>query len=119
SGSWECPHSGHRPVVSGPMRLALGGLAVSVLALASGCGTPPPASQLPSARAALDRVHASQDCGLGIQAAAKIDHFGKGGRVRGDLLMFAVWPEKLRMDVVSPFGVTLATLTSDGEKFSL
>lgn len=91
---------------------------VGCLALA-GCGTPPPASQMPSARAALDRVHASQDCGLGIQAAAKIDHFGKGGRVRGDLLMFAVWPERLRMDVVSPFGVTLATLTSDGAKFSL
>ena len=35
------------------------------------------------------------------------------------LLMFGVWPERLRMDVVSPFGVTLATLTSDGQKFAL
>lgn len=102
------------------MRLALGGLAAALaVAGTTGCGTPPPASQLPNARAALDRVHASQDCGLGIQAAAKIDHFGKGGRVRGDLLMFGVWPERLRMDVVSPFGVTLATLTSDGQKFAL
>jgi outer membrane lipoprotein-sorting protein len=84
-----------------------------------GCGTPPPASQLPNARAAVDRVHATQDCGIGIHASAKIDHFGKGGRVRGDLLAFAVWPDRLRMDVVSPFGVTLATLTSDGNKFSL
>src|SRR5688500_14131099 len=101
------------------MRLALGGRATAALRFGSGCGTPPPASQVPNARAALDRVHASQDCGLGNQAAAKIDHFGKGGRVRGDLLMFAIWPERLRMDVVSPFGVTLATLTSDGQKFSL
>jgi hypothetical protein len=85
----------------------------------SGCGTPPPQSQLPNARAAVDRVHATQDCGLGIHATAKIDHFGKGGRVRGDLLAFAVWPDRLRMDVVSPFGVTLATLTSDGNRFSL
>jgi hypothetical protein len=99
------------------MRTSLG-VVFGCFALA-GCGTPPPASQVPNARAALDRVHASQDCGLGIQASAKIDHFGKGGRVRGDLLMFAVWPERLRMDVVSPFGVTLATLTSDGTKFSL
>lgn len=99
------------------MRTSLGVL-FGCFALA-GCGTRPPASQMPNARAALDRVHASQDCGVGIQAAAKIDHFGKGGRVRGDLLMFAVWPERLRMDVVSPFGVTLATLTSDGAKFSL
>src|SRR5215510_7865176 len=101
------------------MRLALGGLATTALLAGSGCGTPPPASQVPNVRAALDRVHATQDCGIGIQAAAKIDHFGKGGRVRGDLLMFAIWPERLRMDVVSPFGVTLATLTSDGQKFSL
>lgn len=84
-----------------------------------GCGTPPPVSQVPNARAALDRVHATQDCGGGIQASAKIDHFGKGGRVRGDLLLFATWPARLRMDIVSPFGVTLATLASDSERFSL
>ncbi len=93
--------------------------AVVVLASATACGSPPPASQPPSARAAIDRLHASQDCGLGVQAAAKIDHFGKQGRVRGDLLLFALWPARLRMDAVSPFGVTLATLTSDGKAFSL
>lgn len=85
----------------------------------AGCGTPPPASKLPTARAALDRVHATQDCGIGVHATAKIDHFGKGGRVRGDLLAFAVWPDRLRMDIVSPFGVTIATLTSDGHRFTL
>jgi hypothetical protein len=56
---------------------------------------------------------------MGIHAAAKIDHFGKEGRVRGDLLAFAVWPDRLRMDIISPFGVTLATLTSDGQRFML
>ena len=95
---------------------ALGGL----LALAAvACGNPPPASQPPSARAAIDRLRATQECGLGVQAAAKIDHFGQQGRVRGDLLLFAVWPARLRMDAVSPFGVTLATLVSDGKAFSL
>jgi hypothetical protein len=83
-----------------------------------GCGVPPPASQVPNARAALSRVHETQDCGIGVHASAKIDHFGKGGRIRTDLLAFAVWPDRLRMDVVSPFGVTLATLTSDGDKFA-
>lgn len=87
---------------------------------ALGCGTPPPASQLPDARAALDRVHATQDCGIGIHAAAKIDHFGKGGRVRGDLLMFALWRARLRMDVVGPMNsAVIATLTSDDRRFSL
>jgi hypothetical protein len=54
-----------------------------------------------------------------VQASAKIDHFGKQGRVRADLLMFAQTPANLRMDIVSPFGVTLATLTSDGSRFAL
>jgi hypothetical protein len=97
---------------------AVPALGIASLAL-GGCGTPPPASQFPNARAAVDRIHRTQDCGAGIQATAKIDHFGKGGRVRGDLLAFGIWPDRLRMDVVSPFGVTLATLTSDGNKFSL
>ncbi len=99
-------------------RASIGAVACFAL-FVSGCGTAPPASKFPTARAAVDRVHASQDCGIGIHANAKIDHFGQGGRIRLDLLAFAVWPDRLRMDVVSPFGVTLATLTSDGQKFSL
>lgn len=84
------------------------------------CGTAPPASQVPDARAALDRLHRTQECGLGVQAAAKIDHFGERGRVRGDLLMYAVWPARLRMDVIGPMNVgVVATLTSDSERFAL
>jgi hypothetical protein len=76
---------------------------------------------MPDARSALQRLHATQDCGIGIQSKnAKIDHFGKGGRVRGDLLAFAIWPARLRMDVIGPMNVgVVATLTSDGEKFAL
>jgi hypothetical protein len=75
---------------------------------------------VPDARAALERLHATQDCGGGIQATAKIDHFGAQGRVRGDLLMFAVWPARLRMDVVGPMNVgVVATLASDAAHFSL
>ncbi len=116
-------HSAHEAPRSSPpssRRARLGlGLALTCAIVGSGCGTPPPPSRLPSARSAFDRVHATQDCGLGIHASAKIDHFGKGGRVRGDVLLFAIWPARLRMDIVSPFGVTLATLTSDGERFTL
>jgi hypothetical protein len=54
-----------------------------------------------------------------VKAEAKIDHFAKQSRVRADLLMFASAPANLRLDIVSPFGVTLATLTSDGSHFSL
>ncbi len=93
--------------------------ATILLAAVAGCGTPPPASRVPNARAAVDRVHATQDCGIGIHTSAKIDYFGKEGRIRADLLAFAIWPARLRLDIVSPFGVTLATLASDGDNFSL
>lgn len=109
--------NGH-PVAQGRRALRLAPAAL-LLAAATGCGSPPPASQVPSARAAIERMRATQSCGLGVQADAKIDHFGEGGRVRGNVLLFAVTPARLRMDVVSPFGVTLATLASDGKRFTL
>jgi hypothetical protein len=64
-------------------------------------------------------MHATFACGNAIQASAKIDHFGEQGRVRADLLLFAARPDRIRMDVVSAFGATLATLTSDGAHFAL
>jgi hypothetical protein len=78
-----------------------------------------PASSPPTADDALTRMHATFACGNAIQAEAKIDHFGGQGRVRADLMLFAARPAELRMDVFSPFGVTLATLTSDGRRFAL
>ncbi len=79
----------------------------------------PPASAPPTADAALGRMHATLACGHSVQASAKVDHLGEGGRVRGDVLLFAARPARIRMDAVSPFGAALATLTSDGARFSL
>jgi len=64
-------------------------------------------------------MRATYACARGVQASAKIDHVGDEGRLRADVLLYAVRPARLRMDVVSPFGATLATLTSDGSKFAL
>lgn len=74
---------------------------------------------MPNATSALSRMKESGSCGNGLQANAKFDHFGDRGRVRGELLLYAVAPESVRMDAVSPFGITLATLTSDGTHFAL
>jgi hypothetical protein len=79
----------------------------------------PPPSAPPTADAALARMHAPLACGNAIQASAKVDHFGEGGRVRADVLLFAARPARIRMDVVSPFGAALATLTTDGTRFSM
>ena len=102
------------------MKLAPPSLAAFLAFGTAACGTPAPASKMPDARAALNRVHATQDCGVGIHATAKIDHFGDGGRVRGDLLFFALWPARLRMDIVGPLNSgVVATLTADDKKFAL
>jgi hypothetical protein len=102
---------GFRPMV----RTALG--ACSLMLWMVGCAAAPPPSQFPTGAAALDRMKATFDCARGIQGTSKIDHFNDRGRLRGDVMLFAVDPERVRFDVISPFGVLLATLTSDGDRF--
>jgi hypothetical protein len=89
-----------------------------LLALA-GCSREPPASRFPDAQAALDRMRATYECSRGQRGEAKLDYFGSAGRVRGDLWYITSLPDKIRLDVVSPFGATISTLTSDGERFAL
>ncbi len=86
------------------------------------CGCPgraAPQSFLPDANAAIERMRQTAAGCNGVQANAKIDHFGKDGRIRGDLMLIATMPANLRMDIVSPFGASIATLTSDGTTFGL
>jgi len=85
----------------------------------SACGASPPRSAFPSADAALSRMRATYACVNGVQGNGKIDSFSKEGRIRGDLYLFAVNPDRVRFDVVSPFGATVYTLTSDGERFQM
>ena len=92
---------------------------VSCLLLAGCAAVPPPPSQLPDAASAIQRLRATGACEMALKAKAKLDHFGERGRVRGDLYMFAAVPARLRLDAISPFGVAVATLTSDGQSFAL
>lgn len=90
-----------------------------VALLATGCGTPPPPSQFPTADAALGRMRSTYACASGVRGEAKLDRLsGQQGRLRGTVLFLAVAPERVRFDAVSPFGATVATLTSDGHDFS-
>jgi hypothetical protein len=85
----------------------------------SGCGRPPPPSVFPDGDAALARMHATYACTRGVSAEAKLDYFGPTGRVRGNVLYLAAAPARLRLDLFSPFGAVLSTLTSDGKNFAL
>ncbi|MET0794669.1 MAG: hypothetical protein ABW061_24335 [Polyangiaceae bacterium] len=87
--------------------------------LSVACAGPPPASQFPNAQAAIDRMRATTSCSRALLSDAKIDYFGPAGRIRGTLLYVVAVPDKLRLDVVSPFGATVSTVTSDGKQFAL
>src|SRR5689334_14938359 len=93
-------------------------LLVSPLLLAC-CGQPPPPSVFPTADDALGRMKATFACVNGVQGTAKIDHWSSKGRVRGEVLLFAVNPDRVRFDVVSPFGPTLYILASNGKRFEM
>jgi hypothetical protein len=93
--------------------LALVGLAACAPAVAA------PASSPPSADAVLARMREGAACAHAVQGSAKLEHYGQEGRVRGELMLFAARPASLRLDVISPFGVAVATLTSDGTRFAL
>lgn len=87
---------------------------------ATGCAAvAPPPSRMPDAASAIARLRATGECEVALKAKAKIDHFSDHGRIRGDIYMFAAVPARLRIDAISPFGVALATLTSDGTSFAL
>lgn len=95
----------------------LGVMAVALLA--TGCPQAPPPSQFPSADHALERMRRTQSCANGVQGEGKLDHFSAKGRIRGEVLLFAVNPARVRLDIVSPFGAMLYTLTSNGRTFEM
>jgi hypothetical protein len=100
---------------------ALYALPLAFLAVACKPAVPPPASLMPSGQAALDRMHATYRCANGIHADAKIDHYGERGRIRGEMLLYARRPDRLRMDLLAPppLQQPIVSLTTDGRDFAL
>jgi hypothetical protein len=58
-------------------------------------------------------------CSRGLQIEGKVDYIDNKRRVRGNVTALAVVPDNLRLEVDSPFGLNLLTLTSDGNVFAL
>ena len=95
--------------------MAFGPRSLGFIALGlAACGRPPPVSQFPTGDAALARLHESQACSRGVSAEAKLDYIGPGGRLRGNVLYLTEVPERIRLDLFSPFG---AVLSSSPERF--
>ncbi len=95
---------------------------VAVATYCSGCcalaGCAPP-SQFPTAEVAIASLRQEHGCSRGIRGEAKLDYFDDQGRIRVNTLFLAQHPDNVRMDLISPFGGTLATLTADGKTFTL
>ncbi len=53
-----------------------------------------------------------------FRITGRVDHFGEM-RVQGKVFIFAELPDKLRIELLSPFNSTLATLTVNGNDFAL
>lgn len=93
------------------------GLLPCALALAA-CGVAPPPSRFPDANSALGRMRATFACANGVQGDAKIDNFSPQGRIRGDVGLTAVVPDRVRFEV-SSFGTLVYALASDGQRFEM
>lgn len=64
-------------------------------------------------------MKATYECANGLQGEAKIDHFSDHGRIKGEVALFAVNPARVRIDVLSPFGALVYSLTSNGKEFRM
>lgn len=88
----------------------------AVLTLA--CGSAPEA-RFPDAAALLSRLETQSACSVGVQGEAKVGFRGEGRRLSASLLFLASAPDSLRFDATHSVAGTLATLTTNGERFSL
>jgi len=102
-------------------------LRVAVLAVGSvlwaavlgGCpGMPCPTVRHPDAAAALAAHRALRRPARVIRAEARVEQWGRDGRIRGTVLMFIERPDHVRFDAMTQFGPA-AILTSDGDRFAL
>jgi hypothetical protein len=94
--------------------------AIALLALlAAACGpVPRPADAYATAPDLLADMLALRGRVKSLRASGRIDHFGEQ-RVQGKMLAFAEPPDRLRVDLVSPLGSTLAVLTVAAGAFSM
>lgn len=83
-----------------------------------GCATRPAARFAHTAQI-LQRLQQRTSCSRAVQGEAKLVVKAPLFRRQGNLLFRAHAPDHLRLDLYSPFGVTLSTLTTSGEELSL
>lgn len=88
--------------------------------LAIACGPiPPPENAYTQAPTILKDLEGRRDGIKSFRIMGRVDHFGKKHRVQGKTFLFAILPQKLRIELVSPFGNPLNVLTINEETFAI
>ena len=97
--------------------LALG---VSALALAgcSGSGGPPPAHPIRDSATLLSAIRARAARVPSVRAEGSVEHFGRQGRVRGNITIFVMQPDRVRVDTFA-FGHLVSSMVLNAEHFTL
>jgi outer membrane biogenesis lipoprotein LolB len=103
---------------SGITRLRVACALLVGCALLLGCAHAP-LERFQSAESLLGGLRDKTSCSRAVSGEAKLYFRGDGRRLSGSVLYLARAPDQLRFDLISPFGVTLTTLTSDGSHFSM
>lgn len=91
--------------------------AASALSLL-GCRQTPEA-RFPHVESVLSRLHEQSSCSRAVSGEARLELKGPFVDITGRLLFKAQAPDRLRFDLYSPLGVTISTLTTRGDDFSL
>ncbi len=92
---------------------------LTIAAALTACGGAScPKQLITSPSAALASRHYDANTIQSLRAEAKVDQRGKGGRIKGRVLMFVERPNHVRFDVMTQFGPALV-LSSDGATFAL
>ncbi len=87
--------------------------------LAGGCGpVPPPQDAYTQAPKILSDLAERRRTITSFRITGRVDHFGEH-RVQGKTYFFSVLPDKLRIELVSPFGSPLNVLTINDDVFAL
>ncbi len=95
-------------------------LVACTAALVSACpGIPAPENAITDGREMLSLFGAIRSKARNLRAEGRADHLGPEGRVRGTVMFFVEREARLRFDALTPASTTAATLTTDGDRFTL
>ena len=98
--------------------LKRGALMAIGLGFTLGCHGAPRAT-FPTPAAALEHLGQQTSCSRAIEGDADLVVSSALFNLRAKLLYMAEAPDKVRFDIYSSFGITLSTLTSNGQNFAL